>query len=346
MIALVVVIAAGAALAYSLSRDKQYTATASLLVRAPEVVVNPDMNGVVIAAPQSTPERETANQLEIAQLNVVAERAALSLSRRGRDEAAAAAKNVETTSKEASDIVEIKATGDSPPASALGANTFAAEYVAFQRDQTRAKLRTAQKNLQQEVSRITAARRRLSNRVATSAVLRQRKILDARIKGLSSRVEDIRIAGSVATGGTDVVEAAAAPTKPSSPKPVRDLAIGAFAGLLLGLGLVLVRDQMDRRLTNSKQLANLFDVPLLARVPESKALKRDRIPQSLPAPEAEAFRMLRATIRHLKTGHDEKEFRSLLVTSPTVADGKSTIAFNLAAAAAATGARVLLVEGP
>jgi len=227
MIALVVVIAAGAALAYSLSRDKQYTATASLLVRAPEVVVNPDVNGVVIAAPQSTPERETANQLEIAQLNVVAERAALSLSRRGRDEAAAAAKNVETTSKEASDIVEIKATGDSPPASALGANTFAAEYVAFQRDQTRAKLRTAQKNLQQEVSRITAARRRLSNRVATSAVLRQRKILDARIKGLSSRVEDIRIAGSVATGGTDVVEAAAPPTKPSSPKPVRDLAIGS-----------------------------------------------------------------------------------------------------------------------
>jgi len=50
---------------------------------------------------------------------------------------------------------------------------------------------------------------------------------------------------------------------------------------------------------------------------------------------------LRANLRYLHAGG---ELNSVLVTSPTVEEGKSTVSFNLAAAVAATGVRVLLIE--
>jgi capsular exopolysaccharide synthesis family protein len=53
--------------------------------------------------------------------------------------------------------------------------------------------------------------------------------------------------------------------------------------------------------------------------------------------------MLRANLRYLSSnnGHGMK---SVLITAPGVAVGKTTVAFNLAAVAAATGAKVLLLE--
>ena len=51
--------------------------------------------------------------------------------------------------------------------------------------------------------------------------------------------------------------------------------------------------------------------------------------------------MLRANLRFLPT---DKELRSVVVTSPGVGDGKSTIAMNLAKADAAVGKKVILIE--
>ena len=42
-----------------------------------------------------------------------------------------------------------------------------------------------------------------------------------------------------------VVSAPTVPTTPISPKPTRNLALGVVLGLLLGLGLALVRDLLD-----------------------------------------------------------------------------------------------------
>jgi capsular exopolysaccharide synthesis family protein len=56
---------------------------------------------------------------------------------------------------------------------------------------------------------------------------------------------------------------------------------------------------------------------------------------------AETFRLLRARLRYL----DVKGVRRVItITSATSGEGKSTVCFNLAAAYASTGARVLLIE--
>jgi capsular exopolysaccharide synthesis family protein len=58
-------------------------------------------------------------------------------------------------------------------------------------------------------------------------------------------------------------------------------------------------------------------------------------------PEAEAFRMLWANLRYLAVSRD---IRTVLVTSADRDDGKTTVAWGLAAAAANAGQRVLVVE--
>jgi capsular exopolysaccharide synthesis family protein len=139
-----------------------------------------------------------------------------------------------------------------------------------------------------------------------------------------------------------VVDRATPPESPSSPKPVRNTVIGAMAGLLLGLGLVLARGKRDRRLLDPRDLEEAFGLPVLAALPDSEALgKKFGLADHLPPVEAEAFRGLSARLCHLEP---ERTVDSVLVTSAAARDGKSTVALNLAAAAAATGHEVLLVE--
>ena len=58
--------------------------------------------------------------------------------------------------------------------------------------------------------------------------------------------------------------------------------------------------------------------------------------------EIEAFNLIRA---HLRFFNVDRDLRTLMIASPASSDGKTTIALNLAVAAARLGSRVLLVEG-
>ena len=81
----------------------------------------------------------------------------------------------------------------------------------------------------------------------------------------------------------------------------------------------------------------------LATIPESKSLAKPEASRAggLPPQEAEAFRMLRANLRYF---NPDQDVRSVLVTSAGQGDGKSTVAWQLAVAAAAPGSKVLLIE--
>jgi non-specific protein-tyrosine kinase len=80
---------------------------------------------------------------------------------------------------------------------------------------------------------------------------------------------------------------------------------------------------------------------LLAVVPESRALAGQGVLRDLPPPVAETFRSLRASLRYFNTAGP---IRSLLVMSPQASEGKSTVAWYLACAAAEVGTSTLLIE--
>jgi len=77
----------------------------------------------------------------------------------------------------------------------------------------------------------------------------------------------------------------------------------------------------------------------------SSAPKQGRrlITESSPTgPEAEAYRALRANI---ESGQQDGQCRSIVVTSASTGEGKSTTAANLAVVSAETGLRVCLIDG-
>lgn len=148
------------------------------------------------------------------------------------------------------------------------------------------------------------------------------------------------------------------PGRPDQPidSPQRNIVLGAIAGLLLGTGIALLSDRADRRIRRISDIKKISKLPILGTIPqETTAVRSSSMPQVLRnfqnAPTevdfaqdgafTEAFRSLYANISLLNTHH---ALRAVVVSSPTSGDGKTTVAMNLAQAAAAMGQRVLLVD--
>src|SRR5205823_7299168 len=93
-----------------------------------------------------------------------------------------------------------------------------------------------------------------------------------------------------------------------------------------------------------KDLERIYGLPLLGVVPESLALSSSTPlsqPGILPRADAEVFQLIRAHLRYFNV---DRELRTLVIASAAPGDGKTTVARHLAAAAASTGSRVLLLE--
>jgi capsular exopolysaccharide synthesis family protein len=90
-----------------------------------------------------------------------------------------------------------------------------------------------------------------------------------------------------------------------------------------------------------EELEELFGLPVIARIPRSKAFRNASTESMLAAPEAEIFRTLRTNLRYLNINRD---LNSLLIASPEPNDGKSTVARGLAGAMVEMGDHVALIE--
>ncbi len=320
---ILVAVAAGAGVAYviSQSRSDEYSATAKLLLRK---LASPTLEEFSPPLPTTAADRES-----LVVSGPVLERAQRTLTARvGSARAQELIAGVSSSAGQESDVVDIESKATTANGAALAANAVAEANVEERRSASLAKIRRARASVQ---------RQRAS---AGSLDPTQRAVALGQIE---SRLQLLRQSEAVADGQADVVQRATAPSAPSSPKPTRDALIGGFAGLLIGLALALVREQMDRRVRHSKELEEAFGLPVLATLAQSRSLsKRDGLAlSSLPPAEAEAFQMLRANLHYLDS---DTELRSVVVTSAGIGDGKSTVALNLAKADAAVGRRVLLIE--
>jgi receptor protein-tyrosine kinase len=98
-----------------------------------------------------------------------------------------------------------------------------------------------------------------------------------------------------------VEQRAAIPETPISPKPIRNLSIGAAFGLLLGSGLALLRDRLDNTVKSQETLEAVTGVGLTGAIPLDKNRRKD--PAILFDNDntviAEAFRKLRTNLQFL-----------------------------------------------
>jgi capsular exopolysaccharide synthesis family protein len=140
-----------------------------------------------------------------------------------------------------------------------------------------------------------------------------------------------------------LVQQAIVPGTPVSPNVPRNIAFGLLIGIVLGMGLAVLRQVIDTRIRNERDVEQVTDVAIIGGIVfDAKAASRPLIVQDDPrSPRAESFRTLRTNLQFLDVGQGG---RSFIVTSSIQSEGKSTTTANLAIALADSGVRVLLVD--
>lgn len=144
--------------------------------------------------------------------------------------------------------------------------------------------------------------------------------------------------------GVTVVKEAVADPNPVSPKPARNLALGLVLGLLLGFGVALLRDVLDKSVKSQRDLEAVTDRTILGAIAfDPDASTHPLIVQVDPhSQRAEAFRSLRTNLQFIDVANPPK---SIVVTSSLPGEGKSTTTANLALSLAETGLKVVVIEG-
>ena len=141
-----------------------------------------------------------------------------------------------------------------------------------------------------------------------------------------------------------VEQRASIPAKPVIPNTALNLSLGIIIGGLLGVGLAVIRDQLDNTVKTQETLEEITGTGTVGYIPLDKELA------STPAisfdsdnsSTAEAFRKLRTNLQFLTVDHPP---RVIVVTSSSPAEGKSTTSINIALALAEAERTVVLVDG-
>lgn len=138
------------------------------------------------------------------------------------------------------------------------------------------------------------------------------------------------------------VDHATTPTEPSNPNVKLDLGLGLLYGLAAGIAVAVLRHVLDRNIRTESDLLKTTNLPLLAGITEQAG---GRLPGAAPSvldgTGAEAFRKLRTNLQFAGVN---RPMRSIVVTSASAGEGKSTVALNLAVTVAKGGQKVILVD--
>jgi len=169
-------------------------------------------------------------------------------------------------------------------------------------------------------------------------------------ESIVERLREAEVDAGLDAADISVVDLATLPVQPSS-MPTKEMAlIGLLFGALGGLTLALLLEKMDTRLRDAHEIQEILGLPSLAMIPQShwrsKASDLEWVvgPELLRDPRSpfsESFRALRTSMRLSTTSRESKV---IAVTSCQPAEGKSTVAMNMAAVLAQSGKKVALVD--
>jgi Mrp family chromosome partitioning ATPase/capsular polysaccharide biosynthesis protein len=296
----------------SSSLPKRYKATASIVQRTGAVV---DQTGNVDSI---TRDLNTINSLVTTDsvLGSVARKVPGATIDDLRD-------NVSSSVDPNANLIYVTAKDGDAEKSADIANSVARTFVSEQASIQRRQYQQARAELQDELARLEATG-------------------DARAQERAIRDRISQLAVSIATAGIDlaVAQPADVPDAQDTPRPLRNTALGIVLGLFVGVLVALGRDQLVPRISGSRELSRLLELPVLVTVPYVP--RRGRRARVLSGIEYETYQTLATSVRFSLPPGDGPHV--VLVTSALHAEGKSTVTMRLGRALAQAGHRTLLVS--
>jgi capsular exopolysaccharide synthesis family protein len=172
---------------------------------------------------------------------------------------------------------------------------------------------------------------------------------------IATRQKEIDITGPMRTNNVRVLERAVVPTSPVRPKPIQNLMVGLMLGLATGVVLAFAIEALDNTLKTQQDVEQFLGVPVLGLVPvigAAVAGQEQQVNDNLRERDlgvfldpksvaAECCRSIRTNILFMSPDHP---IRTMVITSPSPQEGKTTTAINLGVTMAEAGGRVLLVD--
>ena len=198
----------------------------------------------------------------------------------------------------------------------------------------------------QPATQVTPATAGLGGAPSTQEALKAARYAAAvQYETLYSRQQELLVDISLKRGDAELIAEAKTPTAPVSPHPKRQAALGGIIGLVLGVGISVLREQLNDRVRTAQEVEELTRLPLLAQLPYDSETARNRgnlaMVERPASPLSEALRSLRTSIQYLGV---DKPVKVILVTSAAPGEGKSLVAANLAIAFAQANYRTVLIS--
>lgn len=156
-----------------------------------------------------------------------------------------------------------------------------------------------------------------------------------------------------------VIDTAKVPQNPVGPSTKKNVGVAGIAGLALGAAMIILLEMLDNTFKKPEEVERKLNLNVIGAVPKFEGAKRGQnkkkdqkqleqdylknlITKNDPkAPASEAFRELRTNLHYKSV---DNELRTVVVTSPSLGDGKTVTAVNMAVTLAKSGKKVLIVD--
>ncbi len=255
-------------------------------------------------------------------------------------------------------LIEITVTDSSPELCQAVANELARQVI-LQSPTGRVSDQTQRDFIAQQLSdlqlKITDTQASIDQKTASVGDLtsaadiasRQNEIqaLETRLAALQTNYANLlATTDQGAANSLEIFEPAALPTKPIGPNKLLIILAAALGGLVLSAGAGYLMEFLDNTFRDADEIALAVSAPIIGYIGE---LERERSGAVLTVAErpltqvAEGFRSLRTNLEFMAVDHPLK---TLVVTSASAGDGKSSVALNLAIMMAQSDKRVILLD--
>ncbi len=269
------------------------------------------------------------------------------------------AQNIKVVVPPNSTFLQISYTAPSAQAAQLWTNEVGRAYLYVRRVSTAAVIGSGIKALRAQETRLRAtierlkvliysARHKLRNAEGTPVQIDDELQLNSAQSAITAAQDHIDSAiplyngltapGSVIAGS--IVTPATLPTAPSSPRKLLVLPSGLVAGLVLGLGLALLRDRRDRRLRSARDLERISGMPALLDLTASPK----RPLATIEPPRSRAGQAFGELARHISAELGDGK-HVIAVAATAQGPGGGAVAANLAAALARTSDKTVIICG-
>jgi succinoglycan biosynthesis transport protein ExoP len=312
------------AIVTSRSQQKVYEASAEVFLSGAR---NLPPNLSEVPQVYSDPVRVAETQARLARVPEVAQRAVDSPRFRGITSQDLLGQSTVTPNADA-DILTFAVSDGDPATAASLATAYARAFTEYRR--------------RLDTQSIVQAQRQLEDRLAE--LERDGAKRSGLYRELTRNDQELRTFEALQGSNTAVIRGGG-DTVQTQPKTTRNATLGLVLGLVLGLALAFVRDALNTRVRSAEEVGERLGVPLLGRIPQlpKRLVSQDGVAMlSDPAaPETEVFRIL-AT--NLGFANLDRGAKTIMVTSATRGEGKSTTLANTAVALARAGSKVALVD--